>query len=200
MRCLAFRRHIKISRHRSMGSFTASSKRSPASIRTPHPDSKIEVTSFKAKVVGFDDLTSTITSKRKTRSWQVSDWERFAKGSLKLHTASLEEAIDTRVHSAHISINSYLQRLRDFCGHDLAPLPEAIAESIRGRVLIDRLMEPKHQMLVGPSGSCKSFHLRHLVLSLAKSGNEVPIPVDPKGYGGGELSHLLQQATSHLLR
>jgi hypothetical protein len=75
-------------------------------------------------------------------------------------------------------------------------IAEAIAESIRGRVLIDRLMEPKHQMLVGPSGSCKSFHLQHLVLSLAGSGNEVPIPVDPMGYGGGELSHLLQQVTS----
>jgi hypothetical protein len=36
---------------------------------TLHPDSKIEVTSFKAKVVGFDHLTSTIISQRKTHSW-----------------------------------------------------------------------------------------------------------------------------------
>jgi hypothetical protein len=163
---------------------------------TLHPDSNIEVTTFKAKVVGFDDLTSTLASQRKTRSWQVSDWERFAKESLDLQAVSLEEAIDARVHRARTSINSYLQRLRDSYGHDLAPLPEAIVGTIRGRVLIDRLMEPRHQMLVGPSGSCKSFHLKHLVLSLAAGGNEVPIPVDPKGYGGGEISHLLQQSTS----
>lgn len=163
---------------------------------TLHPDSEIEVASFKAQVVGFDDFISTITSRRKTRSWQVSDWERFAKESLNLQTVSLEQAIDAKVHNAHTSIKSYLQRLRDSYGHDLAPLPEAIGESIRGRVLIDRLMQPKHQMLVGPSGSCKSFHLRHFVLSLTERGSEVPILVDPKGYDGGKFSRLLQQATS----
>jgi hypothetical protein len=108
---------------------------------TLHTDSKIEITTFKAKLVGFDDLTSTIASQKKARSWLVSDWERFAKESLNLQTVSLAEAIDARVHRAHSSINSYLRRLRDSYSHDLAPLPEAIPESIRGRVLIDRLME-----------------------------------------------------------
>ncbi|HMH14336.1 MAG TPA: nuclease-related domain-containing protein [Edaphobacter sp.] len=163
---------------------------------TLHPDSKIEITTFKANVVGFDDLTSTITSQRRARSWQVSDWERFAKESLSLKTVSLEEAIDPRMHRARTSVNSYLQRLRDSYNHDLAPLPATTAESIRGSILIHCLMESRHQILVGPSGSCKSFHLRHLVLSLAAGGNEVPIPVDPKGYGGGEISYLLQQSTS----
>jgi hypothetical protein len=100
------------------------------------------------------------------------------------------------VHAARSSVNFYLQRLRDSYNHGLAPLPEAVADSLRGKALIARLMEPKHQVLVGPSGSCKSFHLRHLVGSLASGGNEVPIPVDPKGYDDGELSRLLQQSSS----
>ena len=40
---------------------------------TLHTDSKIEITTFKAKLVGFDDLTSTIDSQKKARSWLVSD-------------------------------------------------------------------------------------------------------------------------------
>jgi hypothetical protein len=161
-----------------------------------YPESKVEITSFKAKVLGFDDLASTITSQRKARSWQLSDWERFAKDFLHLQTVSLNEAINPRVYTAQASVNLYLHRLRDFCGHDLAPLPETTAASLRGSVLIDRLLEARHQILVGPSGSCKSFHLRHLVTSLAYHGKEVPIPVDPKGYAGGEFLRLLQQSIS----
>jgi hypothetical protein len=134
-----------------------------------YPESAIAVTSFKARVVGFDDVASTITSQRKTRSWQLSDWERFARDFLNLQPVSLDEAINPRVYTAQVSINSYLYRLRDFCSHDLAPLPETIADSLRGSVLIDRLVEARHQILVGPSGSCKSFHLRHLVISIAYS-------------------------------
>jgi Nuclease-related domain len=163
---------------------------------TLHPDSKIEVTSFKAKVMGFDVLIAEVTSQRKNRSWQISDWERFAKESLNLKSVPPEEAIDQRVHHAQTAVNSYRQRLKDFYGHQLAPLPGTTTESIRGVDLIHRLEEPQHQILVGPSGSCKSFHLRHLVVSLASSGNEVPIPIDPKGYDGGELSQLLQRSTS----
>ena len=163
---------------------------------TLHPDSRIEISSFKAKVMGYDDLLSSVTSQRKDRSWRVSDWERFAKESLNLQAVSLEEAIDERVHRARRAVNSYRQRLRESCSYDLAPLPETTADAVRGNDLIDRLLEPKHRLLVGPSGSCKSFHLRHLVVSLATSGDEVPIPVDLKGYDGGELSRLLQQSTS----
>jgi hypothetical protein len=160
------------------------------------PESEIDITSFKAKVLGFEDIASTITSRRKASSWQLSDWERFAEDFLDLQTISLDEAINPRVYTAHASVNSYLQRLRDFFGHDLAPLAETTAESVRGRLLIDRLAESRHQILVGPSGSCKSFHLCHLVVSLAKDGKEVPILVDPKGYAGGEFSRLLQQSIS----
>jgi hypothetical protein len=51
---------------------------------TLHPDSEIEISSFKVKVMGFDDLISSVTSQRKDRSWEISHWERFAKESLKL--------------------------------------------------------------------------------------------------------------------
>jgi hypothetical protein len=163
---------------------------------TSHPDSKIDVASFKAKVMGFDHLVAELTSQQKDRAWRISDWEQFAKESLNLRAVPLEEAIDQRVHRAQMAVSSYRQRLQDFYSHGLAPLPETTAESVRGAALIHRLEEPKHQILVGPSGCCKSFHLRHLVVSLASSGNEVPIPIDPKGYDGGELSRLLQQSTS----
>ena len=160
------------------------------------PESKIEITSFKAKVLGFEDMVSTISSQRKARSWQLSNWERFAMAFLNLQIVSLDEAINPRVYTAQASVNSYLHRLRDLYGHDLAPLPETTGESLRGRILIDRLLEARHQILVGPSGSCKSFHLRHLILSLAGTAKEVPILVDPKGYAGGEFSRLLQQSIS----
>jgi hypothetical protein len=38
---------------------------------------KSKITTFKAKLVGFDDLTSTLASQKKARSWLVSDWERL---------------------------------------------------------------------------------------------------------------------------
>lgn len=161
-----------------------------------HPDSKIAISSFRAKVMGYDDLIVSVISQKKNRAWKIADWERFAKEFLKLQAVSLEEAIDERVHRANRTVDSYRQRLRHSYSHDLAPLPETTAESVRGNELLDRLMEPKHRLLVGPSGSCKSFHLRHLVVSLATAGNEVPIPVDLKGYDGGKFSRLLQQSTS----
>jgi hypothetical protein len=163
---------------------------------TLHPDSEIAISSFKVKVMGCDDLIASVTSQRKDRSWKISDWERFAKESLNLQAVSLGEAIDERVLRAHRAVNSYRQRLRESYSYDLAPLPETTADGARGNDLIDRLMEPRHRVLVGPSGSCKSFHLRHLVVSLARSGNEVPIAVDLKGYDGGEFSRLLQQSVS----
>jgi hypothetical protein len=163
---------------------------------TLHPDSKLEISSFKVKIMGCDDLIVGVTSQKKDRSWKISDWELYAKESLHLQTVSLEEAINERVHRAHRAVNSYRKRLRDFYSHELAPLPKATADGVRGTDLITRLMEPKHRLLVGPSGSCKSFHLRHLVVSLADGGNEVPIAVDLKGYDGGGFSRLLQQSTS----
>jgi hypothetical protein len=163
---------------------------------TLHADSKIEISSFKAKVMGYHDLISSVTSQRKDRSWKISDWERFAKESLNLQAVSLEEAIDERVHRANRAVKTYRQRLRKFYSHGLAPLPESTADAVRGNGLIDHLMEPKHRLLVGPSGSSRSFHLRHLVIALASRGTEVPIPVDLKGYDGGGFSHLLQQSTS----
>ena len=160
------------------------------------PESEIDITSFKAKVLGYEDVVATLRSQNKTSSWQLSDWERFAKEFLKLQTASLDEAISPRVSKARASVDGYLRRLRELCGHGLAPLPEAAAESARGRVLIARLLEPRNQILVGPSGSSKSFHLRHFVVSLASEGKEVPILADPKGYEGGEFTRLLQQSAS----
>jgi hypothetical protein len=165
-----------------------------------HPESEIEITRFKAEVLGYDELISTLRSRTKRRSWQLSDWERFAKESLKLRPSSLNEAINPRVHKARSSVDSYLGRLRDLYAHGLAPLPETGSGPNRGRVLITRLMEPRNCILVGPSGSCKSFHLRHLVASLASDGKEVPILVDPKGYAGGKFSDLLQQSISPFTR
>jgi hypothetical protein len=52
---------------------------------TLRTDSKIEITTFKAKLVGFDDLASTIASQKKARSWLVSDWERL-NPSIRLNT------------------------------------------------------------------------------------------------------------------
>jgi len=161
-----------------------------------HPESEIEITRWKAEIVGYDELISTLRSRTKPRSWQLSDWERFAKEFLKLQPSSLNEAISPRVHKARSSVDAYLGRLRDLYGHGLAPLPETRSESNRGRALITRLMEPRNCILVGPSGSCKSFHLRHLLVSLASDGNEVPILADPKGYMGGAFSRLLQQSAS----
>jgi hypothetical protein len=165
-----------------------------------HPGSEIEITRFKAEVVGYDELISTLRSRTKRRSWRLSDWERFAKEFLKLQPSSLNEAISPRVYRARSSVDTYLSRVRDLCGHGLAPLPESRSDSNRGRLLIDRLMEPRNCVLVGPSGSCKSFHLRHLLVSLAEDEKEVPILADPKGYAGGDFSRLLQQSASPFSR
>ena len=161
-----------------------------------YPESEIEVTSFKAEVIGYDKLLPALCSRTKRRSWLLSDWERFAKESLRLRPSLLNEAINPRVYKARSSVDAYLSSVRDLYSHDLAPLPETGLTSNRGRVLITRLMELRNCILVGPSGSCKSFHVRHLVVSLASDGREVPILVDPKGYAGGKFSDLLQQSIS----
>jgi Nuclease-related domain len=165
-----------------------------------HPDSEIEVTRLKAEIVGYDELISALRSRTKRRSWRLSDWERFAQEFLKLQPSLVNEAISPRVHKARSSVDAYLGRLRDLHGHRLAPLPETGPESNRGRALITRLMETRNCILVGPSGSCKSFHLRHLLVSLASDGKEVPILADPKGYMGGDFSRLLQQSASPFTR
>jgi hypothetical protein len=161
-----------------------------------HPNSKITVTSWKAKVIGFDDLILNVNAPGRKRSWSLADWEHFATQSLSLKIVSLRAAVDQRVHDAHNEVTAYLRSFSDFYNYDLAPLPATRTEPMRGRELLQRLQEPRHTLLIGPSGSCKSFHLKHLAVLLASEWNEVPILVDPRGYGGGDLSRLLQQSTS----
>lgn len=165
-----------------------------------HPESKIEITRLKAEMIGYDELISTLRARTKHRSWRLSDWGLFAKEFLNLQPSLLNEAISPRVHKARSSVDAYLGRLRDFYSHSLAPLPETGRESNRGRALMTRLMQPRNCILIGPSGSCKSFHLRHLLVSLASDGKEVPILADPKGYAGDNFSGLLQQCASPFTR
>ena len=139
-----------------------------------YPESEIEVTSFKAEVIGYDKLLPALCSRTKRRSWLLSDWERFAKESLRLRPSLLNEAINPRVCKARSSVDAYLGSVRDLYSHDLAPLPETGLTSNRGRVLITRLMELRNCILVGPSGSCKSFHLRHLLLRWPAMGGRFP--------------------------
>jgi hypothetical protein len=158
--------------------------------------SQFDVTAFKARVLGLDDVLSALQTARRKRSWTIDDWWAFATNSLKLRPVSFDEAIDVRVYEAHRTIEDFRRNVANFYKASLPPLVETRSVDIRGEKLIEILSQPLHQVLIGPSGSTKSFHLRHLVATLSKQGNETPIPFESRTYDGSDLSSHLQKSIS----
>lgn len=89
--------------------------------------------------------------------------------------------------------DAYTQRLVESLGHNLSPLlPNDTPKDLSGELLIRALAEPRDVLLVGPSGSGKSHHLRHFCISVAEH-NQLPIMVRAGRYRGRDLLQVIDQ-------
>lgn len=168
----------------------------------PEIDPRSQVTrgDFKVKVHSYSDVLRSVRVESKPRSWTESHWREFAQKHLSLKSATLEQATDSRVAKSESMLADYRERLRQFLNHNLPPLLPGSADANHGSPLIKRLRYSQNRLLVGSSGSAKSFHLRHLAVELLKDSEEVPIIVYPKNYRGGPVWPLLQRSTVPFLK
>lgn len=164
------------------------------------PQSQVTKGDFKVKVQSYSDVVRAVKSETKSRSWNQKDWQSFAGNYLHLKSVTLEEATDSQVARGESLLSDYRGRLRDFLGHNLPPLLSGTTDAHHGTALINRLRKLQNQLLVGASGSAKSFHLRHLIVELSQDSVEVPILVYPKSYRGGPVWPLLQQCAAPFLK
>jgi hypothetical protein len=126
-------------------------------------------------------------------SWSVEDWYDFAIGHLGLRPVSPEEAIDSRTLEAANALEQYRQRSRSLIGTNLPPLLAASDDEIYGAGLVQRLLDAQNALLVGPSGSAKTFHTHHAVMAMLAGDVDVPIIVEAKRYRSGDIWTLIRQ-------
>jgi hypothetical protein len=170
------------------------------------PRSQVTKGNFKVRVHSYGDVLRSVRVETKPRSWTESHWRDFARNCLNLNAATLEEATDSRVAKGESMLSDYCGRLKQLLNHNLPPLLSGSADANHGSALIKRLRCLRNQLLLGDSGSTKSFHLRHLAVELSedsegsKDSKEVPIIVYPKNYRGGPVWPLLQQCAAPFLK
>jgi hypothetical protein len=111
---------------------------------------------------------------------------------LQLMRVGLELGIDV----AGDIVRSYTQRLGKYFLREIPQLrsSEGLNEMC-GESLLQILLAPKNFLLLGPSGSGKSLHLKHFCVA-ALSQNELPILVPSGRYKGEDLFRLVDLAVA----
>lgn len=165
-----------------------------------HSSSDVTRGDFKAIVASYRDVLNAIRSKSLPSTWKSQDWERFAVEHLHLTKVTLDEATEPAVNEAAEKILAYRARLNSFLGTALPPLFSIPGDSSLGQGLLADLIEPRNFILIGESGTAKTFHLHHLVLTLAAHGDEVPLLVEAKRYRGGDFWTVLRHGTAPMFR
>src|SRR6266540_3879823 len=165
-----------------------------------HPESQVTTGDHKVEVRSYAEVSEILRSGSKPSTWSPTEWRRFAEKHLKLTPVTVEEATDRRINEASEKIRAYTTRINALIGSQLPPLLPDSDDPDCGRRLIDSALEPKNFLLVGPSGSAKTFHLHHLCLAISASEEEVPLLVEAKKDRGGEFWRVLRQGTGPLFR
>lgn len=165
-----------------------------------HPASGVTEGDHKVHVASYADVVEVIRGDAKSSSWSINDWRLFAQQRLNLTPCTLQEATDAKFLEATERVRSYCARVADIVGCDLPPLIAREGHELYGSDLVSRTLTAENFLLTGPTGSAKTFHLHHIVLATAKSGNEVPILVEAKRYRGGDFWTLLRQSTAPYFR
>lgn len=161
-----------------------------------HPHSDVTRGDSKVAVRSYADIIDILRSGAKSASWSRADWARFATEHLFLMPATLDEATDTKVRVATEVVGAYLSRVEYVIGFQLPPLLPQTDDTNAGQPLIESMLAGENQLLVGPSGSAKSFHLHHLAIAAARKGDEVPVLVEPKTYRGGDFWSLVRRGVA----
>ncbi len=156
-----------------------------------HPESRVTKGNFKAHVRSYSDCLASLLSRQIRSNWGIVEWRRFAIEALGLRSATLQQALDTKAVFASDEINGYFGRLLSSL-QSIPPLGTSSNPNY-GPGLIEQLLQPENLLLVGPSGSGKSFHLKHTAVE-AIGRDHIAIVIQPKSYRVQGFLNLVQQA------
>jgi hypothetical protein len=167
---------------------------------TVHPESRVTPGNHRVRVASYPDVLEQLRFGAKASNWGLAEWRRFAAEHLHLHASSLEEATDPHVYAAADRVEAYCNRVSALMGTNLPPLISGAKDVPYGERLVETLSQPHNYLLLGPTGTAKTFHLHHLAVGLARSGGEIPVLVEGKRYRGGDFWTLVRQGTAQLFR
>ncbi len=163
-----------------------------------HPGSRVTAGDHKVGVRSYTEVIEILRSGSKPSSWSMSEWKGFAEKHLNLTPTTVEGATNPRIREAHEKILAYRVRIETVIGTALPPL--FIGNPNFGQGLIKRLSEPENFVIIGPSGSTKTFHLHHLTLAMSAKDEELPVLIEAKRYRGGDFWTVLKHGTAPLFR
>jgi hypothetical protein len=129
-------------------------------------------------------------------NWSLADWKHFAETELGLKQVTLDEATDPRIRAASATLKAYRTSVESSLAAGLGPLVSRSDTMHYGPALIDAALEHRNMLLVGASGSAKTFHLHHIALALSATEAELPVPVEGKRYRGGDFWSTLRHSTA----
>ena len=158
-----------------------------------HPRSELVRGDNKVAVRSYSDVIEVLRLAAKPASWSRAEWARFATEHLSLTPATLDEATDPKVRGAADAVHAYTSRIADVVGFQLPPLLPATADRKTGQSLVDAILAGENHLIVGPSGSAKTFHVHHAAIAAARKGDELPVIVEPKTYRGGDFWSLVRR-------
>ncbi len=161
-----------------------------------HPRSDVFRGDNKVAVRSYADVIEALQSGAKAASWSRADWLQFAAEHLSLTPSTLDEATDPKALAAADVVRAYESRIECVLGFQLPPLLPATDERSVGQTLIDSILGNDNHLLVGPSGSAKTFHLHHAAVAAARHGIEIPIFVEPRMYRGGDFWSLVRRGVA----
>jgi hypothetical protein len=165
-----------------------------------HRDSNVTRGDHKVAIASYPEALEAIRTKNISSAWSLRDWEKFAERHLNLSKTTLDQATSPAINEASEKLRAYRDRLGTVMGTGLPPLFSRAGEASCGQELVDQLLEPRNVMLLGPSGSTKTFHLHHLLLAIVSKGDELPLLIEPKRYRGGDFWTVLRHGTAPFFR
>jgi hypothetical protein len=165
-----------------------------------HAESHVTAGDHRVRVASYKEIIEKIKSGSISSTWNLNHWRRFAEEHLSLREATLGEATNRLINAASGRVGDYTNRLQNIVGTALPPLISKPESADYGQELITSMLERKNFMLVGASGSAKTFHLHHLALAISARGEELPVLIEARKYRGGDFATLLRQATAPVFR
>lgn len=156
---------------------------------TLDPASSVSVTDFKVGVAGYDTIRPRLRSLQSDCQWDLETWDAFAR-DMRLIPVSLKGACDEATQRADDELARYRERMRATIGKSLAPIADG-GNEVSGEPLLTRLRERNNVLIIGPTGSTKSFHLDHFAVRLTDSHDELPLLLRAGHYNGASFATYL---------